>query len=199
MIVLAGHELPRLRNEQKPEQWHRLNVVVGAVQRHAASSSSSPAGQVSRHSTIGRLFRNDRSTTMVDATVVYALIETGGSNVVDSGASRRRPRRKARSGTRRRSTPCSGGDDRDPRRRGSRYEVRFPDADALRANQAVESPLLDVAVINNRRASIDGAYRSMRISNVLRPLIAPKQNHELHQAANDNARATSRTPTLPAP
>jgi serine protease AprX len=35
-----------------------------------------------------------------------------------------------------------------------RYKVRFPDADSLRASQAVESPLLNVEVINPRRAFI---------------------------------------------
>jgi len=35
-----------------------------------------------------------------------------------------------------------------------RYKIRFPDADSLRASQAVESPLLNVAVINHRRAFI---------------------------------------------
>src|SRR5919201_498981 len=35
-----------------------------------------------------------------------------------------------------------------------RYKIRFPDADSLRASQAAESPLLNVEVINHRRAFI---------------------------------------------
>jgi hypothetical protein len=69
LAVAALHEA---LHGQPPELTHVLLVKA-------------QAGQVEQALDNRPLFFNDKFTTMVDATVVYVLIETAGSTVVDSG------------------------------------------------------------------------------------------------------------------